>query len=84
MAEREHERQPSRASEALSKWLKDNAKSQWWLANQLGLSQSAVSAWLAGMEPKVNTAVAIDRLTKGKVSVEMWAQRPRARTGTEG
>lgn len=79
------ERTPSRAGEALERWLADNDRSQMWLAGQLGVSQSAVSAWIAGMQPKVNVAVAIERLTKRKVMVEMWGQSARtARTGTEG
>lgn len=54
-------------------WLKDERRSQQWLAEQIGTDQTSVSAWMVGLrEVPLRFAVAIHKLTKKKIPVAAW------------
>lgn len=54
----------------LDKWLARHDKTQQWLAAKLGVRQSHVSQWIAGMEPRASMAAAIHKITG--ISVAAW------------
>lgn len=60
----------TKGPEAIREWLSKQGKTQEWLAEQLGVSQGTVSAWIRGSEPKASLAVKIQRVTG--VPVEAW------------
>ncbi len=47
---------PSRAGVLLRKWIAESGTTQMRLAAELGVSQTTVSAWLAGSEPLATSA----------------------------
>lgn len=77
---------------ALKQWLTDNGRTQMWLANELGVSQTAVSAWILGSEPRASVAARLEALTG--ISVASWGEveqsaddvqgEANANTGTHG
>ena len=66
-----------RGGHLLAKWLKENGRTQMWLAGKLGLAH--VQVWrilTGGRSPHIDVAVAIEKLTK--IPVAVWS-KPRAK-----
>ncbi len=62
-----------RGGARLREWLKDERRTQKWLAEQVGTSQTNISAWILGPRPPpLEIAVAIRRVTG--ISVEAWTE----------
>lgn len=61
----------SRAGVRLKAWLKDERRTQKWLAEQIGTRQTEVSRWTLGREPPIAFAIAIRSITG--IGVEEWA-----------
>lgn len=47
----------------LTRWLKENGKNQSWLAEQTGVRQSTVSAWLGGAGIMLDHAIRVQAAT---------------------
>lgn len=60
----------TKGGELLRAWLKEERRTQEWLAEQLGTHQTTVSGWLLGREISLKFAVAIHKLTK--IPVSTW------------
>lgn len=61
---------PKRGGVRLRDWLRDERRTQEWLAEQIGSYQTNVSAWIRGRPIPVDMAVKIQKLTG--VEVEEW------------
>lgn len=75
-----------RGGARLRAWLKDERRSQQWLADQIGSSQTNVSAWSHPRTPRpipLEMALKIERLTG--IEVEEWVAEaaPLSSTGTD-
>lgn len=55
----------------LRAWLRDERRSQAWIAEQVGVHQTAVSRWLGGAVPPLESALELRRVTG--IEVEDWA-----------
>jgi|HubBroStandDraft_2_1064218.scaffolds.fasta_scaffold01184_17 hypothetical protein len=64
----------TRATEHLSEWLEISGKSQSWLAQVLGVHQTAISRWLRGAVPSVIEAAALEGVTGTKCI--WWGESP--------
>lgn len=62
----------SKASVALRQWLATRERSQQWLAERVGVTQSAVAWYLGGAEPRASVAAKIQRITG--ISVSSWGK----------
>lgn len=56
----------------LRRWMDETRTTQTVLSKKLGVSQTAVSAWLAGSEPRATIASKLEELTK--IPVAAWGQ----------
>jgi plasmid maintenance system antidote protein VapI len=54
----------------LRDWLREERRTQEWLAEQIGSHQTNISAWIRGRPIPLEAAVAIERLTG--IEVEDW------------
>ena len=62
-----------RGGALLKKWLKDERRSQEWLAEQIGNSQTNISQWINGPRPPpLDVAIAIEKVTS--VEVHSWGE----------
>ena len=60
----------------LSQYLTREGVTQSAFAERLGLTQATVSRLASGLlRPRLDTALAIERITAGAVPVESWAQQ---------
>lgn len=58
---------------ALEKWLAETERHGSDLAARLGLTRAAVSAYVKGIRvPYLNTARALQRMSKGRVALADW------------
>ena len=64
------EAQQKRGGVRLRRWLKDNRRTQEWLAEQIDTHQTNVSAWILGRPLPVEAAIAIRKVTD--IPVEDW------------
>lgn len=55
----------------LREWLKEDRRSQEWLASQIGTRQTSVSAWIHGRSIPVGMAIKIRTITG--IPLEEWA-----------
>lgn len=63
----------SKGAVRLRQWLRDERRTQEWLATELGTRQTTVSRWVLGTgQPKIRFALALCRITG--ISVELWAE----------
>lgn len=69
-------KRPSRASVLLRQWMVANGVTQEVLAERLGVSQTAVSAWLLGSEPRATIAGLLEEMTS--IAVRAWGEEPDA------
>lgn len=61
---------------ALGKYIHDKHMDQTEFADATGVAPSTVSLWVAGQRiPDLNSALAIQRVTKGAIPVEYWEHR---------
>jgi transcriptional regulator with XRE-family HTH domain len=57
----------------LRRWLKNERRTQQWLAEQIGNSQTNISAWIIGPRPPpLEVAIAIREITG--IEVDEWAK----------
>jgi len=69
-----------RGGALLRAWLKDERRSQEWLAEQIGNSQTNISAWILGPRPPpLDVALAIEKTTG--IPVHAWGEA--ADSGTD-
>lgn len=59
----------------LEQYLTANKISQTDFATKIGISRQGLHNLLRGAMPKIGTMLAIDRATKGAVTVKDWAKR---------
>jgi hypothetical protein len=61
----------------LRQWLKENGVTQVAFAEHIGITQGVLSRFMAGVsQPSIDTAVAIQRATRGEVLPAVWAKAP--------
>ncbi len=61
------------AGKKLDKWLDDNGHTRSWLCGKLDVASSVLWRWLVRYQrPRVDFAVAIEKLTGGDVPASMW------------
>jgi len=76
--------QHTRGGARLKAWIRNNGKTQEWVAERIGTHQTNVSAWILGRPVPLEAAIAIRRITK--IPVEDWivpAQTRKARSVPE-
>lgn len=61
-----------RGGARLRDWLRDERRTQEWLAEQIGTHQTNVSAWIRGRPLPVRMAIAIRDVTN--IEIDDWAQ----------
>ena len=61
-----------RGGARLRRWLQEKARTQEWLAEQIGTHQTNVSAWILGRPISIEMAVAIRKVTR--IPVEDWVE----------
>ncbi len=61
----------TRGGKRLAAWMKDNRRSQQWIADQVSTHQTNVSAWLKKRPIPLDKAIAVRDLTG--IPVEDWA-----------
>ncbi len=61
-----------RAGVLLRDWLKEERRTQDWLAEQIGTHQTNVSAWIRGRPIPLAMAIAVRDVTK--IEVDEWTQ----------
>ncbi len=54
----------------LRDWLREERRTQQWLAEQIGTHQTNVSRWVLGAPPPLEMALKIEAVTK--IEVEAW------------
>jgi DNA-binding transcriptional regulator YdaS (Cro superfamily) len=65
---------------SLPEWLRKHNESQTAFAARAGVSDAAVSGWVAGKHcPDIESASRVERATDGAVPVSIWARRDRRR-----
>lgn len=63
----------------LLEWMKENEKTQAWVAKKIGSSQGHVSRWANGKRsPGVDVIEKLNKLTKGQVAFIDWRKPKRA------
>lgn len=62
----------TRAGMLLRKWIEKNATTQMKLAADMGVSQTAVSAWLGGSEPRATVAGKLQELAG--IPIAAWGE----------
>ena len=62
----------TRGGVLLRRWLREERRSQEWVAGQIGTHQTNVSAWTRGRPIPLDKAIAIRDLTG--IAVEAWAE----------
>ena len=57
----------------IEEWLDNNNKTQMWLADQLGVTRAAVSAWVTGVSrPRPSMAIRIVALCDGVTMADLY------------
>lgn len=66
----------------LRAWLEHTRTTQTELAGSLGVSVATVSRWVNGEQsPRIEQAIAMEKISGGDVAVEEWAADSAARVG---
>jgi len=60
-------------NEKLRTWAASGGRKFGWIAEQVGVSRSTITAWIAGtVAPEADNRLRLERLTEGAVTVADW------------